>query len=566
MSEQLVTLVNPNLVHPPVAPYALDILTTALEREGFDVEVVDLTFRRDDWRTVLGDYFAQREPLLVGVTIRNIDTINAQKQRSLVAEHREIVQEIRANTDAPVIAGGVGFSAMPFALVDYFDIPFGVKGPGERVVCGLARALRKGLSPHTVPGLLVNEGGGGIVSTLPEAGAGFVDQVDREGSYRRHSRTPWRVDNLTYYERGGLGNILTKNGCPFACAHCVEPDAKGNRFARRTISAVVDEMEVLIGQGIRDLHTADSEFNLSIRNSKEILREIIRRKNSDAGSLLHQLRLWIYIQPAPFDEEFAELLAAAGCQGMNIAPDHVRDEMLDGWKVTAKGTRYYTFDDVAEVCRLASRYGMLTLVEALFGMPGETWETVRDGLEQTLALDATVVGFGLGIRIFPYSPLGLRLARECGGERTVRGLQSNVATEPIVLTPPEDCVSKAAYERQFMVDADGTQRPVFYFSPDLPEDPRTVASPNGRWTRTLELMREHIPDSELHRVMVPTVSGSSQQDANYADNPFLACLLELGYRGAYWSYWPRRDEIIQEARDRGLASAGRADGISSISR
>src|SRR5215472_16251452 len=55
-SGRLVTLVNPNFVKPGVAPYALDILCSHLEAAGFDVEVLDLTFRESGWR--LGEYFA----------------------------------------------------------------------------------------------------------------------------------------------------------------------------------------------------------------------------------------------------------------------------------------------------------------------------------------------------------------------------------------------------------------------------------------------------------------------------------------------------------------------------
>lgn len=70
MGKALVTLVNPNFVYPPITPYALDILTTSLEADDFDVEVVDLTFRREDWAECLREYFAPREPLLGGVTVR----------------------------------------------------------------------------------------------------------------------------------------------------------------------------------------------------------------------------------------------------------------------------------------------------------------------------------------------------------------------------------------------------------------------------------------------------------------------------------------------------------------
>ncbi|MCX9193782.1 tryptophan 2-C-methyltransferase [Carbonactinospora thermoautotrophica] len=567
MGQHVVTLVNPNKIHPPITPYALDILTTSLEQYGFEVDVVDLTLRRDEWPVVLRDYFTGHRPLLVGVTVRNTDTIYPQEQKVFLGEHREVITEIRRLTDAPIIAGGVGFSSMPFALVDYFGIDYGVKGPGEEIICRLAHALVTGASPRTVPGLIINEGGGKVtrvptghdgvpgLSLLSLAGYGEdrAWQVNRDTPYTRRSGAPYKVDNLAYYQRGGLGNILTKNGCPFTCSHCVEPDAKGNRFARRTVEAVVDEMEALTAQGVYDLHTTDSEFNLAIANSKAILREIIRRKNTDASSPLHQLRLWIYSQPAPFDEEFAELLAEAGCRGVNVAPDHVRDDLLDGWKVTEKDTRYYTFDDTVRVVELTRKYGMLCMVEVLLGMPGETLDTLRECIDKTLALNATVVGYTLGLRVFPYSPLGMRLAAECDGVRTVPGLQSNTATEPIVLKPAHQCASVVEYERQFMWEPSGGFRPLYYFSPDLPEDPETIARPNGRWLNTLQFLWDYIPQSEYPRVMLPTAPGLTRHDNNYADNPFLTSLVQLGYKGAFWARWRDRDRIIEEARARGIA-------------
>lgn len=549
MNGRLVTLVNPNLVHPPITPYALDILTTSLENAGFDVEVLDLTLVRERWRDVIAAYFENRQPLLVGVTIRNTDTIYPQEQRVFLDSHLDIINEIRRFCSAPMVGGGVGFSSMPFALVDFFGIEYGVKGPGDVILVDLARTLAAGNPPSSVAGLIINDGSGNV-RQVPHrdqlTSLGRAALVNRTTPYLRRSGRSDRVDNLAYYRIGGLGNILTKNGCTYSCAHCVEPDAKGNQFARRAETAVVDEMEMLVGQGVIDLHTTDSEFNLSVKHSKQVLREIIRRKRADSSSPLHDLRLWIYVQPAPFDEEYAQLLAAAGCVGINLAPDHVRDEVLNGWKVSRNGTRFYTFDDVEKLCGLAARYGMLTMVEALLGMPGETEETMRACVEKLLALDATVVGFTLGLRAFPYSPLGKQLAAQSLGSHPVPGVQSNTATEPILLAPLDRCASVVEYERQFMFDAAGNFRPVYFFSPDLPEGPNQLG-PSDRWLTSLELLWQWVPERDHPRVMLPTVAGLTQEDNNYADNPFLLRLNELGYKGAFWSHWPKREQIMQSA-------------------
>lgn len=393
----IITLINPNQIYPPIAPYALDVLTTALEAAGFETHVLDLTFHVADWKQALREYFRTSRPLLVGVTCRNTDTVYAFEQRPFIDGYKAVIDEVRGLTAAPVIAGGVGFSTMPFALVDYFHVDFGVKGPGEKIICDLAQALFEGRSADHIPGLLINHGPGQVTRVPPPVlnsrtaaapvplaapaplsygAVGHYEsrawQAETERSYTRRSGEPYKIDNLRYYREGGLGSILTKNGCVYKCTQCVEPDAKGTQFARRGVAAVVDEMESLTAQGIYDLHTTDSEFNLSISHSKSLLREIIRRRDGDMASPLRDLRLWVYCQPAPFDEEYAELLAAAGCAGVNVGADHVRPEMLDGWKVTGKGTRYYDFSDTVRLVELSHRYGMLTMVEALFACREKT--------------------------------------------------------------------------------------------------------------------------------------------------------------------------------------------------
>ncbi|MET7640220.1 tryptophan 2-C-methyltransferase [Streptomyces sp. NPDC005438] len=570
----IVTLVNPNQIYPPIAPYALDVLTTALEAAGFEVHVLDLTFHLDDWKQVLQEYLHSVRPLLVGVTCRNTDTVYAYEQRPFIDGYKAVIDEIRASTQAPVIAGGVGFSTMPFALVDYFGIEFGVKGPGEKIICELAQALHDGSSPENIAGLLINHSPGHVTRVPPPVLSGRAVttstplsfsavgryesrawQAETRQAYTRRSGVPHKVDNLRYYRLGGLGSILTKNGCVYKCTHCVEPDAKGTSFARRDVEAVVDEIEALTAQGIYDLHTTDSEFNLSIAHSKKLLREIVKRRDGDVSSPLRQLKLWVYCQPAPFDEEFAELLAMAGCKGVNVGADHVRPEMLDAWKVTGKGTRYYDFSDTVRLVRLSHQYGMLTMVEALFGMPGETQETMRECVDRMMALDATVTGFSLGLRLFPYMDLAISLAQRCAGIRTLPGLQSNNATGPIILKPLEKCESPIEYERQFMFDEAGDFRLVCYFSPDLPEAPGTVGSPNGIWSASVDFLWDHIPESEYYRVMLPTISGSSENDNNYADNPFLTSLNRMGYTGAFWAHWRDRELIMNGTTTPGTLAA-----------
>jgi tryptophan 2-C-methyltransferase len=354
--------------------------------------------------------------------------------------------------------------------------------------------------------------------------------------------------------------VLTKNGCPLLCNHCVEPDAKGAALARRTVHAVVDELESLVSQGVRDVHTADSEFNLGISHAKGILREIIARRRRGAGPL-RDLRLWIYVHPVPFDDELADLLAEAGCKGACVSAEHFCREHLAVWDPPrGRVGLAYTMADVQRVTMLLSERDVMVSMELLLGLPGETLETVKRAIDESLRLPTVVVGYTLGLQLFPHAPLGIRLAAESAGRNVGPGIQSNMATRPILLKPLEQCASLTEYERQFWFDEEGCVRPVFYFSPDLPEDPATVARPNGRWVNTIAWIRQYVPASEHYRVALPTLVGDGKDDNNYADNPFLQRAAALGYKGAYYSWWRRRKAVMSVTstggRDRQAAWRG----------
>lgn len=556
MSE-LVCLVNPNQVQPGITPYALDVLTTHLERAGFEVEVLDLTFPVRSWQADVDAYFADRRPMLVGVTLRNTDTVIPQEQRTFLEDHRAIIDAIKQRCAAPIVVGGVGYSSMPSAMLSYLQVPYGVAGPGEVALVRLAQTIAAGDAPDAIAGLHVWDGekvriaAAGRAITPPEAWLALNEGV----AFKRRSNHPFRVDNQKYYERGGLGNILTKNGCPLDCVHCSEPFAKGQTLARRTVTAVVDEMEQLTDQGVLDLHTTDSEFNVGIGHAKQILKEIIARRRRDSSCSLNKLKLWTYLQPRPFDEELAVLMREAGCQGASVGSDHTNPAILAGFKLTQSGKTFYNVDDIRETNRLLMENGMLVTQELILGMPGETLDTMRRCLDDMLSLNSTVLGITFGVKVFPHTPFGRRLARESDG-RPVPGLQSNTAISPITLLPIEKCRDVEHYERQFMFDEHGRIRPVFYFSPELPEDPETIASPSGRWRKSIEFISSHIPKGEHYRVSLPTLPGDSKDDNNYADNPFLRCWVSLGYRGAFYSKWRERDQIIQDAIDKGIARMG----------
>ena len=111
-----VLLVNTNLIKPPVTPIGLDYIGSALEKKGFEVELLDLNFSKNIKKDLRGK-LAGSSFLALGVTIRNPDDCYFLSQDNFLPKIKEIVAVIKKYSDAPIIIGGGGFSVMPRGII-----------------------------------------------------------------------------------------------------------------------------------------------------------------------------------------------------------------------------------------------------------------------------------------------------------------------------------------------------------------------------------------------------------------------------------------------------------------
>ncbi len=401
-----ITLINLNLVKvPAIAPYAIDILGSALDAAGHEVDVLDLC-PEDDPFAALHTYFATHEPGLVGLSMRNAVDLyfpsffDLPEKGSFLESHKSLIDVIKTYVDSErILIGGVGFSVNPYAFLRRLGLRYGIQGSGEVVLCQLASEME--------------------TKTLQELAKGaetFVFDGRKQQLTARVKRV--YLKNRWYYEYGGQAAIRTSSGCPMRCSYCPEPVGAGNGFRRSAVENTVDEIDQLIAMGVRDFQTADSEFNMPITHTKNVLRAIIER-NYDKD-----VRFWAYCQPRPFDEEFAQLLAKAGFIGVNFGTDHTDEEML-----TTLG-KWYTQADIARATQLCKDNGIAVMHELLFGSPGDTPEKMYRAIEDLRRLEPWVIGVSVGLAVFPHTPLGAFME-----ERTRAGqLDSGfyIAGEPMV--------------------------------------------------------------------------------------------------------------------------------------
>ena len=125
-----VLLINPNQMQPPVAPIGLDYIGGSLEAAGFSVDVIDLCFV-SSWREALDTYFAETDPLAIGITIRNTDDCYFLSKDFILPRIKVVVDYVKTKSSRPIILGGVGFSAMPVPVLSFLGGTLGIQGDGE---------------------------------------------------------------------------------------------------------------------------------------------------------------------------------------------------------------------------------------------------------------------------------------------------------------------------------------------------------------------------------------------------------------------------------------------------
>ena len=472
----MLTLINSNRMTPPIAPVGLDYVAGAARQAGLEVDVLDLCLA-DDPDALPAGYFADHRPDLVGLSFRNVDDCFWPGGAWFVPELEQLVKQVRAVSDAPIVIGGVGFSIYPEAIVRHTGVDFGIHGDGERAIIQLHAELLKGQRFERVDGLIWRADGR-IRSNRPA----WPDETSQP-------RPRDAVDNATYFRLGGQLGLETKRGCNRTCIYCPEPKIKGSEARLRTPQAVADEVESLLAQGVDVLHLCDSEFNIPPSHAREVCEEFIRRRFD------RRLRWYTYMTVVPLDDDLAKKMRRAGCVGINFTGDAGCPEML------RTSCEPHGQADLAQAVRLCRENGITVMLDLLLGGPGETPQTVEQSIRFIQRIDPDCAGAALGVRLYPGTAIASMLAAE-------GPLESN-----------------PAIHRRYEGPID-LLRPTFFVSSALGERPsQLIRDLIGGDPRFFEPADDVLPTTEQ------TDQGS---DYNYNQNQVLADAISGGARGAYW--------------------------------
>ena len=475
-----IVLVNPNPMKPPVTPVSLDYLGAACRRAGIDVALIDCSIE-SDWKNRLS-LVLEDEPILVGVTIRNIDDSYFASRDFSLGRVIPVLEEIKRSTEAPICLGGIGFSIFPIETLDFCDVPFGVRGGGENALVKLVIALNDAGDLETVPGLVWKENGEYRKNEAVPVPLETIDPASRS-----------TIDNECYLEKGGQVGFESKRGCSLNCVYCPEPFIRGKDVRMRRPLNVVEELSNLFHRGINVFHTCDSEFNCPYFHALEVSEAIIRAGLGD------KIKWYAYCTPEYFSDELANSMAQAGCVGIDFGADHGDNGML---RRLGHG---YTSGDLIRVREICRKHHIVCMFDLLLGSPGETRESIEKTIRLMKKIEPDRVGISLGVRLYPMTRLGREIRESSKGALSDNpNLFGNLKDNDSWLRPLYFCDTRLGEDMEE------------WLAGIVGDDPRFLL---GRRT-----------DANLNY--------------NYNDNPELTKAIKGGYRGAYWDILRRVSEGI----------------------
>ena len=371
-----ILLLSPNLsITPsPVYPIGLDYVAGAV-LPRHEVRIVDLN--EGAGLEGLQEAIRADDPDVIGLSLRNIDNLDAFTTKSYIGDFRKAVAAIRDTTGAKIVLGGSGFTIFPSELMEALGADYGIAGDGEQFPL-LLDTLAAGGDASRIPGVRI---GGCPSASLPAAA---------NRPFRRHLDV--NSPHFQFYLRqGGIFNLQTKRGCPFRCIYCTYPHIDGGRLRLVDPDEVARDALMLQQAGAKFLFITDSTFNCHADHSLAVARAFIRaRLTVPWGAFFAPFK--------PADDDY-RVMAEAGLTHVEFGTESLCDSVLSAYG------KPFRAEDVRHAHEQAADAGLHIAHYLLLGGPGEDEKTLTKTLEHAEKLEKAVLIPFCGIRIYPHTPI-----------------------------------------------------------------------------------------------------------------------------------------------------------------
>jgi radical SAM superfamily enzyme YgiQ (UPF0313 family) len=350
-------------------------LAALLLREGHSVVILDGIARNMSLEQIL-DEIEREKPDAVGFTV-------------FTSGYPDVVQvasQVKLRFPGVlVLAGGYHVNSVPEDFErECFDFSF--IGEAERTLVEVLRRLESHETNFKdVPGLVHFDKDGQKWSRTPAAP--FILDFDDHPilPYEMvldNGYDPWWV--AANPSKNKFMATITGKGCPMECSFCDISKTEGMRYRCMGAERVLQELEYMhFRLGITHVEFRDPFFTINTGRVKDIAQGIIDRGIKIEWGFSTTLRKLK-------DPEFLALLKRAGCRFIFIGIESGNPEILMREKKVTK-------QQARDVMAMVKRSGLQTHCSFIFGLEGDTEETIQQTIDFSLDLSPTTASFCLAM-------------------------------------------------------------------------------------------------------------------------------------------------------------------------
>jgi len=284
-----------------------------------------------------------------------------------------------------VVFGGEHSTANP-GLVKNPPVDFVVMGEGEITIAELVDGFKKKIEDFShINGLAYLENNEVRVTRTRDRikDLSLLPLPDRDilgkAQYLYYGLTP--ADLKIPSSRLRVSTSYLSRGCAHNCSFCTTPNVWGRRWIARPVDDVMDEIEILLKNGINFIYFQDENFLTSLDIVKEFCEKKIAKGFDVPFSIISRV--------SHIDKEIVDLLYKAGLRHVGVGIESARKQTL---KKIHKGL------DLAKAKKKISflkKRGISVCGLFMIGYPWETKEMINEysPLFKEMGLDSIKIQF-----------------------------------------------------------------------------------------------------------------------------------------------------------------------------
>ena len=362
-----VTFVNPPYPtgshrHPPFIPLGIGYLAAVLEKNGYDVNVIDcqaLPLTLDEVENEL----RKRQPDMVGLTSTTLTYKSA-------LEIIKVAKKALPDSLTLIEASHVTFWDEN-ALQECPQLDIVVRKEGENTLLELVQKLEAGEGLDDVLGITYRKGEE-IVRTEDRP---YIEDLDS---------LPFPAVHLFPVEQfNKYGNIIfpvmTSRGCTFWCEFCTAVRMFGRRYRMRSPKRVVDELEFLHKKyGEKQYTFYDDAFTVNQARTEEICNEILKRGLKIKWDCETRVDM--------VSKDLLQKMKDAGCIAVWFGVEAGSEQVIEAM---GKGI---SLKQTLNAFKWANEVGLMTVASMILGFPGETRETAMQSINLLKRIKSDEIG------------------------------------------------------------------------------------------------------------------------------------------------------------------------------